>query len=69
MLFKIQSIWVEREKNSPLFRKKIYFKEKTTVEWIEANCALKIIFLRFSAFFLELTFYFYYLFITYRAYR
>ena len=34
-------IWVERKKKFCCFRKKLYFKETTRVEWIEANCALK----------------------------
>ena len=41
----------------------MYFKETTRVEC--ANCALKIIIFRYFALFLELTFIFYYLFITY----
>ena len=36
---------------------KIYFKEISRVEWIEAYCALKLIIFRYFAFFLELTFY------------
>ena len=50
-------ICVEREKKSVVLEK-ILFQETTRVEWIEANCALKIIIFRYFAFFLELTFYF-----------
>ena len=55
-------IWVERGKKVRSCRKNIYFKETTTVEWIKANCALKIIIFRYFAFFLFL--FFYYLFTT-----
>ena len=77
MLFKIRSnnllrlscletdFWVERKKKVRCFRKKLYFKEATRVEWTEANCVLKIIIFIYFAFFLELTFYFYYLIIIY----
>ena len=50
-------ICVEREKKSVVLEK-ILFQETTRVEWIEANCALKIIIFRYFAFFLEPTFYF-----------
>ena len=56
-------IWVERGKKVRSCRKNVYFKETTTVEWIKANCALKIIIFRYFAFFLFL-FFFNYLFIT-----
>ena len=57
-----------RGKKSAILEKNVYFKETTSVEWIEANCILKIIIFRYFAFFLELAIYFllfnhYYLFI------
>ena len=54
-----------KEKKARCFRKNIYFKETARVEWIEETCALKIIILIYFAFFLELTYIFYYLFIYY----
>ena len=58
-------IWVERGKKVRSCRKNIYFKETTTVEWIKANCALKITIFRYFAFFLFL---FFLLFIHYKSF-
>ena len=52
-------IWVESEKKSVVLENYIYFKQTTRVEWIEANCALKIIIFRYFAFFLEINFSFF----------
>ena len=38
----VSEMWVERQKKVRCFRKKNYFKELRRVEWIEANCALKL---------------------------
>ena len=62
-------IWVEREKKSVVLQKNIYFKETTRVEWIEANCALRIIIFRNFAFFLELTYYLFIYFFVHDFFR